>query len=198
MAQTAHSLVPVHPGNLMSIDPQVNWRRYPVPPPPGSWTPAYVPVVSYSWPYNGLSGDDVNVATANATGPYEPKNQGNKSNMLGAQNPLAVDITTPRGWIDPAEPYAPPATPTLASINPTSRVVAPTTDLVMTLTGTNFMPSSQITIAGKPERTTYVSPTQLTTIIRGTVFTGVDPAIPVRVFNADKGSGTVNFAITAT
>jgi hypothetical protein len=186
---------PIATLKLAEITPK-NWRKFP--PRASSTDPINVPSVSYSWPYNGISGDDVNVATANATGPYEPKNQGNKANMLGAQNRLAVDITTPRGWIDPAEPYGPPATPTLASINPTSRVVAPTTDIVMTLTGTNFMPSSQITIGGNPERTTYVSPTQLTTIIRGSVFTGVDPAIPVQVFNADKGSGTVNFAITAT
>ena len=66
----------------------------------------------------------------------------------------------------------------------------------MTLTGTNFMPSSQIYIRRQSERTTYVSPTSLTTIIRGTVFTGPDPAIPVLVRNADKASGTQNFAIT--
>ena len=160
-------------------------------------TPAYLGNVTYNWPYNGLVGDDVNVATANATGPYEPKNQGNKANILGAQNVLAVDITEPRGWIGPKEPYGPPATPTLTALNPTSRVVAPTNDLTLVLTGTNFMASSQVEFAGNIERCTFVSPTELRTLIRGTMFTGPDPAIPVRVINGGVASGVRTFAITA-
>jgi len=184
---------PIATLKLSTIVPK-NWHRFP--PRTQPMTPAYLGDVSYSWPYNGIEGDDVNVATANATGAYEPKNQGNKANMVG--NTLAVDITTPRGWVDPLEPYGPPATPTLASLNPTSRVVAPTADLSLTLTGTNFMPSSQIKFAGNFERTTYVSPTELKTLIRGTMFTGVDPAIPVQVVNGGIASNIVNFAITAT
>src|SRR5688572_10198114 len=98
--------------------------------------PAYLGNVSYVWPYNGLSGDDVNVATANATGPYEPKNQGNKSNMMGAANVLAVDITTPRGWIDPLEPYAQAPLPTLTSLDPPS-LAAIHPDTPIALIGTN-------------------------------------------------------------
>lgn len=177
-------------------------QTYPLPLPPA--IPVYLGDVTYNWPYNGIGpsapggtqpGADVNLFTANATGPYEPRNQGNKANMVGGM--LAVDITTPAGWIDPLEPYGQPPLPTLTGINPTSRVVAPTDDITMVLTGTNFMPSSQVYIAGNPERTTYVSPTELRTIIRGTVFTGVDPAIPVLVSNAGRQSGSQNFAITA-
>jgi hypothetical protein len=171
-------------------------QTYPLPITRAMVTPAYLGDVTYNWPYNGLYGNDVNVATANATGPYEPKNQGNKANMLGDANRLAVDITTPSGWIDPKEGYGPAPTPTLTGLIPSSRVVAPTDDLSVELIGSNFMPSSQIEVAGHIERTTYVSPSVLKTLFRGTVFTGPG-VLPVRVFNDDKASGVQNFTITA-
>jgi hypothetical protein len=172
-------------------------QTLPVPPPPGSYIPADLAAkaVSYNWPVNGIEGDDVNVATANATAEYYPRNQGNKADMIGTT--LAVDVTTPRGWIGPQDPYAPPVTPTLASLDPVSRVVAPTDDMVLTATGSDFLPSSVIEFAGNVERTTYVSPTQLTTIIRGDMFTGPDPAIPVRVLTAGLASDPLTFEITA-
>lgn len=176
-------------------------QSYPMPLPPAAYVPAYLGNVTYDWPYNGIPatgepGNDVNVATANATGYYEPKNQGNKANILGDANRLAVDITTPSGWIDPLEPYAAAPTPTLTGLIPNTRVVAPTDDLSVELIGSNFMPSSQIEIAGHIERTTYVSQGVLKTLFRGTVFTGPD-VLPVRVFNADKPSNVQNFNITA-
>jgi hypothetical protein len=176
-------------------------QTYPKPLPPEAYLPAYVPVVSYNWPYNGepwtgRPGNDVNVATANATGPYEPKNQGNKANMLGDANRLAVDITTPSGWIGPGEGYKPPPTPTLTALVPDTRVIAPTDDLSVQLIGTNFMPSSQIFFAGHFERTTYVSPTELRTLIRGDVFTGPD-VVAVGVINDNIPSNALNFAFTA-
>ncbi len=177
-------------------------QSYPMPLPPGAYIPAYLGDVTYNWPYNGLPwtgepGNDVNVATANATGPYEPKNQGNKANILGDANRLAVDITTPSGWIDPLEPYAAAPTPTLSGLIPNTRVVAPTDDLSVVVNGTNFMPSSQIEVAGHIERTTYISPTELRTLFRGTVFTGPG-TLPVRVLNAGVASGVQNFTITAS
>lgn len=184
--------------NMLSTIVPKDFPTNPVPPPAGTLVPPYLGSVSYNWPYNGLPGNDVNVATANATGAYEPKNQGNKANMLGDANRLAVDVTTPSGWIDPAEPYGVAPTPTLGSLVPPSRVVAPTADLSLVINGTNFMPSSQILFAGHYERVTYISPTELRTLIRGTMFTGVDPAIPVQVINGGVASNTVNFAITAT
>ena len=172
-------------------------QTYPLPITAAMVTPEYLGDVSYNWPYNGLSGDDVNVATANATGPYEPKNQGNKADILGVN--MAVDITSPRGWVDPLEPYGPAPTPTVTSLNPTSRVVAPTDDVVLHVIGTNFLKGSIIYFGASSdgERTTYVSPTELTTVLRGDLFTGVDPAVPVKVSNAGKMSNIVNFAFTA-
>ena len=77
--------------------------------------------------------------------------------MLGVN--MAVDVTTPRGWVDPLEPYGPAPTPTVASLNPTSRVVAPTDDLILHVIGTNFIKGSIIYFGASSdgERTTYVS-----------------------------------------
>ena len=181
---------PIATLKLSTIVPK-NWHRFP--PRTQPMTPAYLGDVSYSWPYNGIEGDDVNVATANATGAYEPKNQGNKANMVG--NTLAVDITTPRGWVDPLEPYGPPATPTLASLNPPS-LAAVHPDTSVALIGTNFMASSQIIMNGNPERTTFISPTELRTIVKATSFTAPGN-VPVQVNNAGKLSAVVNLVITA-
>ena len=172
-------------------------QSYPLPLPPEDYIPQYLGSVTYNWPYNGLVGDpelpgnDVNVATANATGSYEPKNQGNKASMLGL--PLAADITTPSGWIDPKEPYGPPATPTLTSFDPPTLASPVTEDVQLKLIGTNFMASSQIEWSGVSDRTTFVSPTELRTIIRAGHGAGV---IPVRVINPGRPSNTLNFTIT--
>jgi hypothetical protein len=40
MAQSANSLVPINPNNLMSIDPQKNWHRFPSPIGAGMVTPS--------------------------------------------------------------------------------------------------------------------------------------------------------------
>ncbi len=115
--------------------------------------------------------------------------------MLGAANTLAVDITTPRGWIDPQEPYGQPPLPTLTSLNPAS-LAAVHLDTPVSPIGTNFMPSSMIIMNGNPERTTFISSTELRTIVLASSFTA--PAtIPVQVNNAGRLSGTVNLVITA-
>jgi hypothetical protein len=179
--------------NFLSTIVSKEWPTLPLRVP--STTPEYLGDVTYNWPYNGLVGNDVNVATANATGYYEPKNQGNKANMLGDANRLAVDITTPSGWIDPKEPYGPAPVPTLTGLVPDSRVVAPTDDLSLVIIGTNFMPSSEIWFANHFERVTYVSPVQLQTLLRGTVFTGPG-VVTVAVINDGIPSNTQNFTFT--
>lgn len=156
--------------------------------------PEYLGDVTYNWPYNGSFGDDVNMATANATGYYEPKNQGNKASIMGL--PLAVDITTPRGWIDPLEPYAPPPTPTLTSLDPASIALPQTNDVLLHIHGTNFMPSSQLLWNGGPDRATFISPTELTTIIRGGPATTPYSA-EVKVLNAGVASNALTLEFTA-
>lgn len=173
-------------------------QSLPLPLPPASYIPAYLGDVTYDWPYNGVPstgqpGNDVNVATANATGYYEPKNQGNKASMLGLR--LAVDLTTPSGWVDPQEPYGPAPTPVLDSLDPPSVAIPVTEDFVLHFHGSNFMPSSQIEWNGVPDRTTFVSETEVTTIVRAS---GWGPGVvPVAVWNANKRSALAPFTFTA-
>lgn len=94
---------PVATLKLSEIVPE-NWHRFP--PPVEDMTPEYVPVITY---YGGAVGDDVSEATANATDDYTPRTQADKAATLGVG--MAVDVTTPRGWIDPHEPYGPPPEP---------------------------------------------------------------------------------------
>lgn len=89
--------------------------------------------------------------------------------------------------------------PAITSIVPTSRVIAPTTDVVLHVHGTGFGPYTVIEFADNTaEPTVFVSPTEVTTIIKGNLFTGVDANVPVRVHNGTLVSNTENFAFTAT
>jgi hypothetical protein len=175
---------------LAEIAPK-NWHRYP--PRVANATPANVPVIAFN---GGLTGDEVSVAAANSTDNYAPVNQAHKAALLGTS--LAVDITTPRGWIDPAEPYNAAPAPTLASISPTTSAKGPGAPFVLTCTGTGFLPTSVILFGNNPngERTTYVSPTSLTTIIQRDLFPNPDPAVQVKVQTADKLSAVQTFAFT--
>ena len=168
-----------------------NWRKFPPPALPNS--PVNVPVVAFN---GGLTGDEVSVAAANSTTTYSPVNQAHKAALTGV--PLAVDITTPRGWIDPAEPYNAAPVPVLSSIAPTTSAKGPGAAFTLTATGTGFLPSSVILFGNNPngERTTYVSPTTLTTIIQRDLFPNADPAVQVFVRTADKLSAVKTFAFT--
>lgn len=71
-------------------------------------------------------------------------------------------------------------TPVLDSIEPTSRVVGPTADVVLHCHGSNFTPYSVIWFADHDEPIVFVSAGEITTIIRGDLFTGPD-VVPVFV-----------------
>jgi hypothetical protein len=146
--------------NLMEITPK-NFHKFPVPPPAGSYTPAYVPTITYK---GGAKGDDVSVSSANSTDSYSPRTQAQKAGIIGVA--LAVDVTTPRGWIDPLEPYgAAPAAPGLTSAAPNTAVVG-TAPVEVTLTGTGFSPYSMVKTGGVVTPfVTYVSPTQIKIIM---------------------------------
>ena len=120
-------------------------------------TPAYVPVITYK---GGQSGDDVTQSSANSTGSYAPRTQAQRAGQLGVG--MAVDVTTPRGWIDPNEPYgAAPAAPVLTSISPTTGVHG-AANMEVTLTGTGFTPKSSVYTGGViTPFYSYVSPTQM-------------------------------------
>src|SRR6187399_2680850 len=108
MAQTAHDLDRADAADsglsLRSIDPQVNWRRFPtVVLPRSAYQPAYVPTIVYT---GGAFGDDQSLSTASSTDAYSPKTQAEKATLMGTV--LVQDVGVPRGWIEPREAYGPP------------------------------------------------------------------------------------------
>lgn len=140
-------------------------QKYPVPPPAGSYTPAYVPTITY---YGGAYGDDVSQSTANVTNDFAPKTQVDKAALTG-QTP-GGDIGVRRGWIAPNKPYAakpasPANDPTITSLSP-STAVAGGPPITVIITGTKFSEWSTVKTGGVP--TPYVkvlSTTQIEIII---------------------------------
>ncbi|MFA5185251.1 MAG: IPT/TIG domain-containing protein [Patescibacteria group bacterium] len=78
--------------------------------------------------------------------------------------------------------------PTLTNISPSLKGLN-NPEFTMTLTGTNFMPTSQVRLGGSDRTTTYVSPTQLTAIIPASDMT-TGAAYSMTVFNPTPGGGT--------
>ncbi len=86
--------------------------------------------------------------------------------------------------------------PILTSINPTS-TLAGGAAFTMTVTGSNFVPTSQVTWLGAARATTYVSATQLTATITASDIAFAQ-IIPIRVTTPAPGGGTssaINFTI---
>lgn len=195
---------------LGEIEP-IDWRRFPPPiadsdPANGNITkPRYDSMTDWA---GGTEGDDVSVATATQSlesaapttvEPYAPVNQAHKAEIMVPPTSLAIDVTAPRGWIGPQDPYGPPPVPTVTSIDPTSHDVGPGDPFVLTVTGTNFLPGSVIVFGNNPlgERTTFVSATELKTIIQPDLFPNPDPAVQVLVRTAGVESNAVDFEFTA-
>lgn len=147
MVQTANTLVPVNPKDLMSIDP-LNWRRYPSVPITKAMTDrAYIPPIVFTPgnPDDGSNSDNdgetgtMSVAY-NSDAPYAdngfygPRTQKAKSQLpnLTAGTIIAPDVGksyaldgTKRGTIEPDQPY-------------------PTTVIPTTVTPPAFLPSNYI------------------------------------------------------
>src|SRR5882672_8263961 len=87
---------------LASIMPK-DWPTLPAVQP--GQPPIYVPVVAFA---GGAVGDDVSVATANATTAYTPRTQAEKATLMVPPGSLAVDIARPRGYLEPDDPYSTP------------------------------------------------------------------------------------------
>ena len=170
----------------------VNWHRFP--PRIAASTPVDVPVVSY---VGGAFGDDVSVATANATNDYAPRTQAAKATQLGTT--LATDVTSPRGWIDPGEKYGPP--PVSPTDDPTITSLAPNTiavgqpPLLVVVTGTKFTQWSTVETGGVPSPyAKYVSPTKMTILLDP--IRSVAGTIVVKVVDHGVKSNGSNFVFT--
>jgi len=195
MAQTAHSLVPVNLKSLMSIDPQKNWRRYPVPPPAGSYTPAFVRTITW---YGGAVGDDQAVSTANSTIDYAPRTQAAKATALGTA--IVAPVTRPRGYIAPNQPYGPaPAIPTadpvITSLTPNTAVSgAGKATVAVTITGTGFTQWSTVTSGNYPIPCRLLSPTTLEIVQKPA--DSVPGVVQVVVTDHGRASAPSNFTFT--
>lgn len=118
-------------------------QTYPEPPPAGSYTPAYVPEITY---VGGSPGNEFSQSTAAVTNDFYPKTQAEKAEIHGQE--VNTDVGVPPGYITPGEPYAPPPPdPTLASVSPTTGVTGGD-PIDVILTGTGFTLFSTVTTGG--------------------------------------------------
>lgn len=168
-------------------------QRYPVPAPPGTLIPAYVPVITY---FGGAYGDDLAVSTANVTNDFAPKTQVEKAALVGM--PIAQDITTPRGWIDPQEPYGPP--PVSPADDPTITGLAPNTGATggspiwVTITGTKFTVWSSVETGGVvTPYSRFISATKMAVLLDPRSSPGI---INIKVIDHGVKSNSSDFTFT--
>lgn len=170
-------------------------QRYPVPPPAGSYTPADLPAKAVTY-YGGAYGDDVAVSTANATTDYAPKTQVDKAAISGM--PIAKDVGSPRGFIEPQEPYGPAPVsptddPTISSLSP-STGVSGGPPIWVTITGTKFTQWSQVETGGViTPYSRYRSPTRIDMLQDPRSTPGT---VVVKVIDHDVKSNGSNFTFT--
>jgi len=104
----------------------------------------------------------------------------------------------PHGEPDrPDRPELPPPSgeaPVINSLDPNTAVVGGP-DLTMTVNGSGFTPQSVIVWNGGDEPTTFVSNTQVSTIVKPSTASG-PWSIPISVRNGDKMSNSLSFQFT--
>lgn len=92
-------------------------------------------------------------------------------------------------------PPSPDVAPVVTSLSPDEAVAGDPTDIVMSVIGTGFGAGSIIVFNGWDEPTTFVSPTEVTTGVKPSLF--VVPAdCPVAVRNGSAMSNEVIFSFT--
>jgi len=128
----------------------VNWHRFPAGVPAGGSKPIHQPVITYT---GGAYGDE-SQSTANTTFPYAPTTTQAKAAAAAPAQTFARDITEPKGWISPSEPYnaapvSPTDDPTITSLAPNTAVTAVGAQPVwVTITGTKFTQWSTVETGG--------------------------------------------------
>jgi hypothetical protein len=118
--------------------------------------------------YTGGAYGDESQSTANTTVPYAPTTTQAKAAAAVPAQTFARDVTEPRGWISPSEPYnpapvSPTDDPTITSLAPNTAVaVAGAAPVWVTITGTKFTQYSTVETGGvyTPYHK-YVSPTKM-------------------------------------
>lgn len=153
--------------------------------------------------WNGLPRPTMYVQPAATSGSTPPPYLSATIPYTDTLNPATVPITVSNGSavsnsmnFSVTGPAANLPAPATASIAPTG-VTAGSGQLTLTVTGSNFSACSTVEWNGAPNATTYLSPTQLTTVIPASDVTTVG-TVPVTVFTPTPGGGTSNPAISFT
>ena len=95
----------------------------------------------------------------------------------------------------PGQP-APDAAPVISALSPDTAVCGDATDITMVVTGDGFLTNSIITFGGLDEPTVTVSDTELSTIVKPSLFTNPDD-VEVAVRNSSAISNVLPFTFTA-
>jgi len=195
-------------------------QRYPSPIPAAWVKPAYVPVFTWN---GGVYGDDVYLSKSNVLvddrgiGDYPARNQDDKAKLPGApysvvpsesvssgqaltsivDYTMAADVTAPRGWIGPRDPYskAMPAAPTISSLAPATAVAGSPGPLSVVVTGTNFTPWTKLQVGGaEAQGVQYASATKMVLLMHPEV--SVPGTITVIAWDHSVSSAAANFTYT--
>ena len=86
--------------------------------------------------------------------------------------------------------------PVLDAISPDTAVAGDPADIVLSCTGTGFNESTVITFGNFDEPTTFVSDTEVTTVVKPSIFVNPD-TVPVKLHNSVAFSDPVDFIFTA-
>jgi hypothetical protein len=151
-----------------------------------------------------------------AIGDYGPRHQLERSTWPGVPNSVvpsesitggqaitsiadytfATDITAPRGYIGPRDPYskAVPAAPTITSLSPNT-IAAGGPDIVVTINGTGFTQWTQILNGGVQNVTAYyISATKMAMAFE--VSSSVPGTVAVVAVDHGVASAASNFTFT--
>jgi hypothetical protein len=144
-----------------------------------------------TWSVNNIAGGNSSNGTINSSGTYTAPATLPSPNTITIQATSSADSSASGS----SNVTLLNATPVLSSINPTSMNVGAV--LSLTVTGGNFLNSSQVLLAGVPLATTYVSATQLT----ATGTASMVGIFAVSVSNPNPGQSTsssINLQVTST
>ncbi len=136
--------------------------------------------------------EDFETALASLLDQYHNKvNKGRVSVVLAGSADIVERDET---WVYD-EVNLPPATPVLSSLSPATAVLD-SEDITLSCIGSDFDEDAVINFAGYDEPTTFVSATEVTTIVKPSLGWG-EVAVPVLVKNGAIASAPLDFTFTA-
>jgi hypothetical protein len=175
----------------------LNWHKFPAGVAAASVRPENVPIVTYT---GGAYGDGTTQSTINTTH-GNPITPAVKAGMASPAQTFSTDVTSPKGWVDPNEPYGPAPVsptddPTISSLAPNTAVAGGIVQpLWVTITGSKFTQYSTVETGNvyTPYHK-YISPTKMALLMDpGRSVPGV---VVVKVIDHGVKSNGSNFTFT--